>query len=74
MSSAGFVDGAGDAFDVLFEVLAVDERGELLPPGEEGVLYARHRHQEGGPSPRSVILRDPLLFMFPDVCMCNLDL
>jgi len=27
-----------------FEVFAVDDRGERLPPGQEGILYCRHRH------------------------------
>jgi long-chain acyl-CoA synthetase len=27
-----------------FEVFAVDDEGERLPPGEVGVLYCRHRH------------------------------
>src|SRR5690606_21097622 len=29
-----------------FEVFAVDERGERLPPGEVGDLYCRHRTQD----------------------------
>ena len=27
-----------------FEVFAVDDSGERLPPGQEGILYCRHRH------------------------------
>ena len=27
-----------------FEVFAVDDHGERLPPGEDGILYCRHRH------------------------------
>jgi acyl-CoA synthetase (AMP-forming)/AMP-acid ligase II len=56
-----------------FEVFAVDDRGERLPPGEVGLLYCRHRqlHQvfeyHRAPEQTAEAHPEPFLFQIGDV-------
>ena len=56
-----------------YEVLAVDEKGQRLPPGEEGPLYARHARLErffayhGDPDKTEAAFLDPLTHTLGDI-------
>jgi acyl-CoA synthetase (AMP-forming)/AMP-acid ligase II len=56
-----------------FEVFAVDDKGERLPPGEVGVLYCRHRHlrqvfeYHRAPEQTAEVHPEPFLFNIGDI-------
>jgi long-chain acyl-CoA synthetase len=56
-----------------FEVFAVDEKGERLPPGEVGVLYCRHKslrqvfEYHGAPEQTAEAHPEPGLFQIGDI-------
>jgi long-chain acyl-CoA synthetase len=56
-----------------FEVFAVDDQGERLPPGEIGVLYSRHKHlrqvfeYHGAPEKTAEAHPEPFVFQIGDV-------
>jgi len=56
-----------------FEVFAVDDQGERLPPGEAGVLYCRHKHlrqvfeYHGAPEQTAEAHPEPFLFNIGDI-------
>ncbi len=75
LDSAAWLEHPGSVGQALpqYEVLAVDEAGKRLPPGEEGPLYARHAKLEdffeyhGDPEKTAEAFIDPLTHTLGDV-------